>query len=116
LNVQFGDFPLNDGTAAQHNSDGSAGNIQINDGVRGAQYVGNGYSFNLQYNVAYCRGQNDQITTLRGNIRIINCSGTKYFYHNAGDVIYKIYEQSCNNNDFMEVRDGKVYIELCVGI
>jgi hypothetical protein len=121
LNVQFGQFYPYDGTAVQHNSDGSAGNIQINFGLIGTLFVGNGYSFNLQFNIGSpgdCLGENDQIYTLRGNLKIVRCSDEKYFYHDDGDVIYKINflgDSPCNNDNFMEVRDGKVYITLCVG-
>lgn len=120
-NVQTGIFPEDDGSAIQRNEDNSAGNIQVNVGIAGTQNVGSGYSFNLQYNIIKCRnGQKDQANDLRGNIRVVKCKGNNhgYIYHDGGDVIYKIYRyhQACNNDDFMEVRNGKVYIQFCVDI
>jgi hypothetical protein len=119
LSVQKGVFPANDGSAEQYNEDFSAGNIQINVGIEGTQYAHDGYSFNLQYNIIECKNPRKyQVSTLRGNIRVVTCYENFQgdIYHYTGDVVYKIYNRACYNEEFMEVRDGKIYIKFCIDV
>jgi hypothetical protein len=110
------------GAVTQNNEDHSAGNMQINrggKGIKAIQYIGQGYSFNLQMNILECGpGEKDKIGTLRGNIRIDKCTDDDYIYHDDGDAIYQVYynnhQVNCNNYKFIGIRDRKVHVIFCV--
>jgi hypothetical protein len=115
LCIQKGYF--HNGFAMQKNFNNSAGNIQFNIGIAGEQFVDEGYSFNLQYNLIYCETIiKDRVTTLKGNIRVEKCYGSPddFIYHNSGDVIYKIYFPPCDTEEFLKIQDGKVFVKFCV--
>lgn len=107
---------LNSGVGLQYNADGTAGNIQYIYGKQGTQHVGSGYSFNLLYIYDEFNCTESRVTFLRGNLRVVNCkkdSRNVLDTYEFEDVVYTISSRSCNKDEFMKIRDGKVRINFC---